>query len=983
MTNKQFDDIETVILLDFCLFIERNELALNRYIVYLSIVLRRLALIRGYNVGLNYRNEAGLKYQAAMMLRYVNNEENPNRKTPKLFKDIADFKCSDINGYSNKLWEALTMANSEEVKQSFLEYLTKKRPDAASAIYWAFEIIEDYIKTHRFPYSSLYDDLTTETVNRIQKALTNDRSFMYNNRKIQRDILLGFTLLKEYIVANGNKRSSTQPAHTIENKTEKSEVYSPSSQGGDAFYSASHVENISENKQAPQELEDDLYNRIDFENIVELSYTRPVELKYNDLIIDNATNWTSLYTGFMEHILTIFPEYFRSGQIIGFGSRTDIGDNYKIPYMVTPKRISEHYYLETNYSARDICKKIGAVIKLCGISFDEVVLTFERKNSSTNVQQRKAYKKVEAPINQLSLDEISPQSSNKLTFEQWLVDKKIVSDEHANKLAQYLQICDLYLKNERISSTPLKDISTYKELLNVQALLTEDNRFKMISKRKHNYPLFVLDKYIEYREELIISDCTAIALGTAPDNSQPDDKKERINDILRKQFEDGYRLGNYMHKIRFISSYNSEYGEELSGDNIDDIIKRYGRTVDDRVFANDDENNIIDKICKDIIQTFDDGASVMYWECIYNKYNKDLNNNNIYSSDALRRLLLHEKKLHFNVNNKMLYVNLETHYEIRKLVVGSYAPIQIEEIQEKLWYIPLDTIKSYLRKLDRVVLTDNAYFYAPNFQISTEESLALVEAMHKAIAEKGSIVKNDILDIMQENCPFAYIEAQKFKDYAIRNIIGILYSDLFGVSRSAITEKGTTIQYGEMFEQFASERESFSLYELKDFKKSRNAPTIYWDKLYQYAVRVSEDEFVKRNNITFDVDKIDDVLDTMCAADYTPIKDIILYLAFPNVGYIWNNFLLESYVRQYSRKFRLIQLTPNLTNTPGAIVRQGSDYATYDDVIADYLAKNPTLWSDERSAIECIVNAGFQNNNTYNNISQVIKRANKIIEDEG
>ena len=108
--------------------------------------------------------------------------------------------------------------------------------------------------------------------------------------------------------------------------------------------------------------------------------------------------------------------------------------------------------------------------------------------------------------------------------------------------------------------------------------------------------------------------------------------------------------------------------------------------------------------------------------------------------------------------------------------------------------------------------------------------------------------------------------------------------------------------------------------------------------------------------------------------EYTPLKDVTLFLNLPPVSVQWNGFLLESYLREYSRKFRLVQLSIAQDDYCGVMLKRSSPLKSYNDVAADMLAGNDS-WSDEKSALQLLKDLHFQQRATNRNISAIIKVA--------
>ena len=107
------------------------------------------------------------------------------------------------------------------------------------------------------------------------------------------------------------------------------------------------------------------------------------------------------------------------------------------------------------------------------------------------------------------------------------------------------------------------------------------------------------------------------------------------------------------------------------------------------------------------------------------------------------------------------------------------------------------------------------------------------------------------------------------------------------------------------------------------------------------------------------------------------VRDIDSFLVFPNVGYEWNEFLLESYLLYFSKKFSLVNNGRSLNNVAGAVVRKGSGFDEFEDVCADVLAKGGcTLTRDK--ALDYLGKENLLTRKSYRKIDAVLVKAKQI-----
>lgn len=250
----------------------------------------------------------------------------------------------------------------------------------------------------------------------------------------------------------------------------------------------------------------------------------------------------------------------------------------------------------------------------------------------------------------------------------------------------------------------------------------------------------------------------------------------------------------------------------------------------------------------------------------------------------------------------------------------------------------------------------------------------MICAIRSAIYGRGFLVAKDLREIFRSACPSSAMDSEYLKDHGIRNILKVLLRDEFEFSSSVITEKGEQLDYSQVFQNYAADRERLTLNELLELKKELGLPVIYWDSIFKEMIRISATELVRKGTVVFDVAAVDRALEEMYPDEYTPLKDITLFLNLPPSSVRWNGFLLESFLREYSEKFRLIQLSVSQDGYFGVMLKRFSDLENYNDVAADMLARNHS-WSDEKSALQLLKVMNFQQRAKNSNISAIIKAA--------
>ena len=162
-------------------------------------------------------------------------------------------------------------------------------------------------------------------------------------------------------------------------------------------------------------------------------------------------------------------------------------------------------------------------------------------------------------------------------------------------------------------------------------------------------------------------------------------------------------------------------------------------------------------------------------------------------------------------------------------------------------------------------------------------------------------------------------------------------ADQFDFDGEVISAYGSHLGMPDVFRLFAKNNTPFSDVDLYNFAKTAD-PVINFGAIAEETVRVSKNLFVAKDQIDFNVEATDKALETYLSSGYILVKDVDSFLVFPNVGYEWNEFLLESYLLHYSKKFCLVNNGISLNNVAGAVAKKDGKFTQFVDICAQALA---------------------------------------------
>ena len=609
------------------------------------------------------------------------------------------------------------------------------------------------------------------------------------------------------------------------------------------------------------------------------------------------------------------------------------------------------------------------------------------KISNDEVSEEKVNDGEREVVPEKTVSDIDDVSTIQKSFIKWTYEKSTAGMRILNHLFTMKSLNKLLIENKIIDSDLLL-ISDIEKLKRIKNILNTSTSFEILTeKQKENFSA-VVDKLIDFRQDTSLKKVSTLVTPSETNANEKTAIYEKYAEILSKNFaENGYQPGRVIYRNRFKNYFLSKYGESPaeSDEQIDKILAKIGTQRDGRIFPKQDNNQdkLIDDIVNDIVSAFESGASVVYIEAVYEKYKKPLADNlQIYNQEALIPLIL--SKAHGKFSQYYTYfTNNETKVnpteDILKLMKESHQPLSCDEIHKKLWYIPFNKMKTLLHQEKSIVwVAAETYFYALNLPVDETELHKISSLIQPEIDFHGYITHDNMMRLIKEKYPMIAMNLESLNIYCIRNSLGYLLGNQFTLKGPIFSALDSKLNLSDVYSEFSKEHEILTLEELKNFAKELDIP-LYLDSVLGEMIRISQTQFVRKDLINFDVDEIDNILEGMCPQDYIPLKEITLFLNFPNIGYAWNIYLVESYLYNFSRKFRLIHNSFSEINVYGAMVRADSAIFDYNSLIIDVLSHSDSL--TEKKALQFIVDQGYQQRKAYKDIGNAIQEA-KIIKEK-
>lgn len=456
---------------------------------------------------------------------------------------------------------------------------------------------------------------------------------------------------------------------------------------------------------------------------------------------------------------------------------------------------------------------------------------------------------------------------------------------------------------------------------------------------------------------------------------------EMIIEVMSTHFSNGFRIDSPIELLRFRRFAAEDFGNEIliTDEELIKSISSCGIFFNGKVYVIG--NEIESRIRNNIDLAVSSDVEIIFYSSFYSQHEEWLLAGGVISEEMLKEILvkMYPKYVH---KTKYFSPNAGNGTELSKIkreilrVWGSDVMLNYEQLSERLPYIPLDKIKYVLAQNgDFIWNATGVYTHVSKVDVTDEECVAITNYVEVACQRDGYVSLSDVPleEIAERNYELTFT--------AIHNaVFEIVLSDKYDRRGKIITRKGDTLDALTIMKEYCRKLDKCSLQELLDFERELTGESHRWIPMeagYSVMVRADEDSYIAEKYVHFDVVEIDSALDLFVSGEYLPLKSITTFAAFPHCGQPWNLFLLESYCRRFSDRFRFEVLAVNSKNA-GAIVRK-SCRLSYTQIMADAVAKSDIPL--EKTVIEgFLCSNGYIGRRSYSKTDELIEQAKAIRE---
>lgn len=463
--------------------------------------------------------------------------------------------------------------------------------------------------------------------------------------------------------------------------------------------------------------------------------------------------------------------------------------------------------------------------------------------------------------------------------------------------------------------------------------------------------------------------------------SEAEQRKSDIYEVLKNNFKYGMRVESPIELVRFRRFYQADLKIECGYDDeeLKSKITECGILFEEKIYLLSE--NIITKINELIDDYRNESLSIIYFEEFYLVNEPFFSDNGVFSTDMLKAVIgAYIKNIKTKANYFLIteYVVTEAESLERDMlsIWGDECLHNYSELHDRMRYVSLEKIKYGLVSRKCFVWDSNeTYTNVHKLKISEMQRNNIYKDVEQACNEKGycSFQDIDMEEIFSENYEFT-------KNTVCSLVFEEVLSLEFNKNSKVVYSKRKDGKPVDWLYQYCKEKKQCSLQELLDqwelFAGNRRQ-----DQTLNIGnsalVRVDEELFVDDSRIFFDTDVIDNLLSNIIRGEFIGMKEIISFALFPYYGFKWNYYLLESYCRRFSKKFKYLVWTYNSSNS-GAIVKKESSME-YPDIMAQSVAESQ-IELTKKNVLDYLVKAGYLSRYRYKQIDNLILEAKEIRE---
>lgn len=578
-------------------------------------------------------------------------------------------------------------------------------------------------------------------------------------------------------------------------------------------------------------------------------------------------------------------------------------------------------------------------------------------------------------------------------FFDFLYNYEKMAEASCRSYVSAIRTVEEYAKNHNYASHMIYDCG-FKDASTLIRLLMGDNEFLEFNAKQHNRFRAAFKKYLKMggqlpakeRKSLSVKK-TLLPVANEIEKVQPKDfDKSKFEITLLRRYRNGMQFDSIDFE-NFREMYDALFDETLTFDDeaLEERLRYCGVLYKDRLFPAEGivDNNTKETLFAYIDNCFSTGKSVLYYKAIYQDLSDAFASCFTLADEKMLKAYIEysaEKDKYYYFSDYMSVdgnVKIDHTEEVEEYFLSAGKPMKLDDAFSTLSHIPRE-------RVDRIIKTDSRflrnskgeYFHTDIFEITDYELENIAEIIDGFISEDEYAIWTNVWNMIQDKF-LLFVENNLYlSGLGIRNAIEQRFSGRFRFEGAVISLPKDSFSMRDVYQLYAKHHTEFTADEIYIFSKELDT-VIYFDALSEVSVRVSRDLFVSKKRINFDVNSVDKVIESFMSKDYIRIREIDSFLAFPSVGYEWNEYMLESFLISYSKKFALLNNGQSLHNVAGAIVKKDGKIKEFEDACAAVLSES-RIELKKSEALNYLADVNMITRRSYKDLDTAMRKATQI-----
>ena len=555
---------------------------------------------------------------------------------------------------------------------------------------------------------------------------------------------------------------------------------------------------------------------------------------------------------------------------------------------------------------------------------------------------------------------ISSGRSNNLpsldVFKIFLIQEQHLAERTAGNYCTSIRMIEKYIQENDLPYSLVN--ANACDVRNVVDMLMTRADFVRINDERHHQYSAAMVQYTTYLEK---KTQTTESRGDHKQSTSYDTIKDDVAQIegnnsaieqvgnhillfMPEAFPHGIRPASIIDINKLKRVYQAKFDEEIPDEvDLTALLTSAGLTSGEKVyFLTDDQKLNLRNL---IIGIIEEGYRVIFYSELLSLHSELFESCHIYECSLMRTVLKNILPEYIYKAEWMLVDQYANEVDEITKAFGDDVVLTYQQLKSRCPYLTLGDIKWALSRSDKFVWSSpETYAQTDLIELDQNEVSEIVNRIVPLINSEGyfSLAQLPI----EESCAMnPYVSSN-----AVRDAIYIRFlSNQF--TRNGLIVKRPEIHLStyQLLETWLNGLEQVTLFEIENYEHELTGHHLVLgiEAASNVMVRIDHDHYVSDASIHFEVEAVDHAISLFVGERIIPISAITSYTSFPEVpGYIWNLYLVESFLRRFSKRFR-IDGGPAQMSYVGGVYSVARRFENYADLLAHAVLQDSVSLTEE------------------------------------